>query len=122
MLIANKAADDGVQGVFAPNESTTFGTLLALQKAGLAGKIKLVGFDASDKMIKGLKEGEIHALILQDPFNMGYLGVKTMIEHLDGKNVEATMDTGSMVVDAKNMDKPEIQQLLKPDLKKWLGE
>lgn len=122
VLIANKAADEGVQGVFAPNESTTFGTLLALQKAGLAGKVKLVGFDASDKMIKGLKDGEIHALILQDPFNMGYLGVKTMIEHLDGKKVEATMDTGSTVVDAKNMDEPAIQRLLKPDLKKWLGE
>ncbi len=122
LLLANKASEGGVEGVFAPNESTTFGMLLALQKAGLAGKVKLVGFDASDKMIKGLKDGEIHALVLQDPFNMGYLGVKTVVEHLEGKKVEDKVDTGSTIVDAENMGEPEIERLLKPDLKKWLGE
>jgi ribose transport system substrate-binding protein len=122
LLIANKARDGGVGGVFCPNESTTFGVLLALQKVGLAGKVKIVGFDASDKMIKGLKAGEIDALVLQDPFNMGYLGVKTMVTHLKGGSVDKLIDTGSKLVDAKNMDTPEIAALLKPELKKWLGE
>ncbi|RLB49638.1 MAG: sugar ABC transporter substrate-binding protein, partial [Deltaproteobacteria bacterium] len=52
LLIAKQAVDGGVNGVFCPNESTTFGMLLALRKLGLAGKLELVGFDASDKLIK----------------------------------------------------------------------
>ena len=78
LLAAQKASAGGVSGVFAPNESTTFGMLLALRKAGLAGKIHLVGFDASDKLTEALGAGEIDALVVQGPFQMGYLAVKTM--------------------------------------------
>src|SRR5262249_22825190 len=70
LLSAQKATEGGVTGVFCPNESTTFGMLRALQNAGLAGKIKLVGFDASDKLKNGLRAGEIHGLVVQDPFNI----------------------------------------------------
>ena len=122
LLLAQKAADGGVQGVFCPNESTTFGMLLALEKLGLAGKVKFIGFDASEKLVHGLESGQIDALVLQDPFNMGYLGLKTMVERLDGKTVEKVIDTGSTLVDRTNMKKPEIAQLLAPDLKPWLGE
>ena len=122
LLLAHKATEDGVDGVFCPNESTTFGMLLALQKLGLAGKIKFIGFDASSKLIKALENKQLDALVLQDPFNMGYLGVKTMVSVLKGETVEAVMDTGSTLVDAANMGKPEISRLLKPELKKWLGE
>jgi ribose transport system substrate-binding protein len=121
LLIANQAGKGGVDGVFCPNESTTFGMLLALRKLGLAGKLQLVGFDASDKLIKGLKDKHVAALVLQDPFTMGYLGVKTMVSHLRRQPVEPVIDTGSRLVDFDNMDKPEIKRLLKPDLKKWLG-
>ncbi len=122
LLIAKQAAAGGVDGVFCPNESTTFGMLLAVDKLGLAGKVQLVGFDASDKLIKALKEKRMAALVLQDPFTMGYLGVKTMVTHRRGKPVEKVIDTGSQLVDFDNMDKPEIKGLLEPDLKKWLGE
>ncbi len=122
LLIAKQAMGGGVNGVFCPNESTTFGMLLAFRKLGLAGKLALVGFDASDKLIKALAEKHITALVLQDPFTMGYLGVKTMVSHLRGKPVEKVIDTGSQLVDFANMNKPEIKRLLKPDLKKWLGE
>lgn len=122
LLLAHDAAGGKVNGVFCPNESTTFGMLLALRKAKLDKPPKFIGFDASDKLVTALEKGEIDALVLQDPFNMGYLAVKTMVEHLRGKKVEAKIDTGSTLVTAKNMKEPKIQQLLKPDLEKWLGK
>jgi ribose transport system substrate-binding protein len=120
LLLAQNAAKGHVSGIFAPNESTTFGMLLALQKAGLAGKIHFIGFDASDKLVSGVKAGAIDALVLQDPFKMGYLAVKTMTAHLKGEKVEPRIDTGASLVDKQNMEQPEMKQLLEPDLKQWL--
>jgi ribose transport system substrate-binding protein len=122
LLAAHKAAEGGVKGIFCLNESTTFGMLLALQKAGLAGKIKFVGFDSSSKLVKGLRDKQIDALVLQDPFNMGYLAVKTMVSHLRGQPIERRIDTGAKLVTADAMDQPAMKDLLEPDLKKWLGE
>jgi ribose transport system substrate-binding protein len=122
LLSAQKAASGAVQGIFAPNESTTFGMLLALRKAGLAKKVHLVGFDSSDKLVQGLRDGDIDGLVVQDPFKIGYLAVKTMAETLRGENVEKRIDTGARLVTKGNMESPEVKELLSPDLKKWLGE
>src|SRR5262245_23202512 len=122
LLSAQKAAEGGVDGIFGPNESTTFGMLLALQKTGLAGKIKLVGFDSSEKLVQGLSAGQLHGLVLQNPFNIGYLAVKTMVRHLRGEKVEERIDTGARLVTKDNMGEPDIKELLTPDLAKWLGE
>lgn len=122
VLLAQNAAEGRVDGVFCPNESTTFGMLLALKKSGLAGKLRFVGFDASDKLVQGLKAGHISGLVVQDPFNMGYLAVKTMVSHLRGQPVPNRIDTGSNYVEKSNMNQPKIAGLLKPDLKRWLGE
>ena len=53
--------------------------------SGWAGKVKFIGFDASDTLVKGLSDGHIDGLVVQDPVKMGYLGVKTMVEHLKGR-------------------------------------
>jgi len=108
-----------VDGIFCPNESTTFGMLRALQDAGLAGKVKFVGFDSSDKLIQALEKGELDGLVLQDPMNMGYMGVKTIVEHLRGKTVDKKMDTGSTVATKENMNEPDVARLLRPDFQKW---
>jgi len=122
LLLAKNAAGGGSGGIFAPNESTTFGTLLALEKAGLGGKLRFVGFDASEKLVQGVRAGTIDALVLQNPFNMGYLALRAMVLHLRGEKVEPRTDTGAQLVDQKNLDQPEIRELVKPDLAKWLGE
>jgi len=109
-----------VDGIFTPNESTTFGMLRALQDNSFAGKVKFVGFDSSEMLVKALNEGQINALILQDPMNMGYLGVKTMVAHIRGEKIEKQIDTGSAVATAENMNDPNIINLLKPDFAKWL--
>jgi len=111
-----------IQGIFCPNESTTYGMLQALSRRRLNGQVKFIGFDSSESLINGLREGDINGLIVQNPFKMGYLGVKTMVEHLRGQPVVKLIDTGVAYVNQENMDNPEIMQLLHPDLKKWLGE
>jgi len=116
LLVAHRAAAGGVDGVFAPNESASFGMLLALRKAGLAGKIRFVGFDASDKLVQGLRDGHLDAIVLQDPMKIGYLAVKTMIQHLNHQPFEKKVDTGAVVATRDNVDTPAIQQLIRPDL------
>lgn len=120
LLASTRAAEGAVQGIFTPNESTTFGMLRALQNAGLAGKIRFVGFDSSDKLVQGLKDGHIDGLVLQNPFAMGYVGVKTLVAHIRGEKVEKFIDTGAAVVTLKNMDQPDIKERLQPDLDKYL--
>jgi ribose transport system substrate-binding protein len=124
-LLAPLETTDGglsIDGIFCPNESTAFAMLRALEDGGLAGKVKYVGFDSSDRLVQGLRNGEIQGLVLQDPINMGYLGVKTLVAHLQGQKVEKRIDTGSAVATPENMDEPKIKNLLEPDFKKWLNE
>jgi len=120
LLTATRAAEGGVSGIFCPNESTTFGMLRALEDAGLAGKIRFVGFDSSDKLARALRDGEIDALVLQNPFNIGYLSVKTLVEHIRGGKVERRIDTGATLVTKANMDQPDIRERLRPNLDQWL--
>jgi len=122
LLLAKKADKGGVSGVFTPNESTTFGMLLALEKAKLTGKLRFVGFDASQKLIQGVRAGSIDALVLQDPFKMGYLATKTMVQHLRGTKVEPRVDTGAKLLSKSNIDSPEMKELVQPDLARWLGK
>jgi ribose transport system substrate-binding protein len=115
LLLAQKAAAGGLAGVFAPNESTTFGMLLALRKAGLAGKVRFVGFDASEKLLAALEEGHIDALVVQDPFGMGQKAVVTMVDVLRGKSVPARIDTGARVIDKQSLTKAETKAYLYPE-------
>lgn len=109
-----------IDGIFCPNESTTFGMLRALQDAGRAGKVRYVGFDSSPKLVEAMRAGQIHGLILQNPFGMGLDGVKTLVRHLKGQSVPKRIDTGVSLVTPKNMDEPAMKTLLSPDLEKWL--
>ena len=120
LLTATRAAGGGVSGIFCPNESTTFGMLRALEDAGLAGKIRFVGFDSSDKLARALRDGEIDALVLQNPFNIGYLSVKTLVQYIRGDKVDRRIDTGATLVTKANMDQPDIRERLQPNLDRWL--
>jgi ribose transport system substrate-binding protein len=112
----------GIDGIFCANESTTFATLRVLQDNGWAGKVRFVGFDASPNLVKGLADGGLDGLVVQDPVRMGYLGVKTMVAHLKGQPVERRIDTGVHIATRENMTQPEMKQLLTPDLSKWLNK
>lgn len=103
-----------VNGVFTPNESTLAGMLLALRNAGLGGgKVKLVGFANSSKFSDALRSGELDGLVLQDPVKMGYLGVKSIVDVLQGRAVPPLIDTGVKIATAQNLDDPAIAGLMK---------
>jgi len=121
LLLAQAASQGNVQGVFAPNESSTFGMLLALDKASLAGKLKFVGFDASEKLLAAVKVDKISGLVIQNPFQMGYLGVKTLVEHLRGAKVPEVVDTGCSFVARSDLDDPDLRARVLPDLSAWLS-
>jgi ribose transport system substrate-binding protein len=108
----------GLDGIFTTNESVSFAMLRVLQENGWAGKVKFVGFDASPNLVKGLRDGGIDGLVVQDPVHMGYVAVATMVAHLKGQPVEKWIDTGVHVATRANMDTADIKALLEPDLKK----
>jgi ribose transport system substrate-binding protein len=116
LLVKHKQLD----GVFCPNESTTFGMLRALQDAKRAGQVKFVGFDASAKLVEALEGDQIHGLVLQNPFRMGELGVRAALDKLEGKAAEPRIDTGATIVTKETMSTPEMKALLSPDLGAWL--
>lgn len=118
LLTRYKTADAelDVDGVFAPNESSAFAVMRVLKDNGWAGRVKFIGFDASDGLLAGLRDGAIEALVVQDPVRMGYLSVVTIVRHLRGEKVEPRIDTGVHLVTRDALERPEIKQLVHPDL------
>jgi len=117
-LLASLRGENGnllVDGIFCPNESSAIGMLRALQSAKLAGKVKFVGFDTSEKIIAALKSGEMQGTVLQNPIKMGYLSIKTMVEHLRGGKVDKRVDTGVALATSENMEDAEMKALLRPE-------
>ncbi|KIL41300.1 LacI family transcriptional regulator [Gordoniibacillus kamchatkensis] len=103
-----------LRGIVALNETSTVGAGRAVQELGLAGKVHLVGFDSSLDEVKLLESGVMQATVVQKPFNMGYLGVRTAVEAVRGRKVPERIDTGSVVIDKSNMYSNENQKLLFP--------
>src|SRR3954467_3614157 len=122
-LLSNYKTADGslsIDGIFTPNESTAFAMLRVLQDNGWAGKVHFVGFDASENLVKGLRDGQIDALVVQDPIHMGYVGLKTLVAHIKGQPVEKRIDTGVRLATRENMDSADLKDVLHPDLSQWL--
>ena len=109
-------------GIFTPNESSTDGMLLALQDIAKAGKIRIVGFDASKSLLDAMRAKQLDGVAVQNPMKMGYLGVKTMVAHLKGQPVEKRIDTGVSLVTPENMDEPASKELTNPPVARYLSE
>ena len=105
-------ANPDIVGIFGPNESSAVGALGALRSRKRIGKIKLVAFDSANQLVEALKSGDLDSLVLQDPYKMGYEGVKAIVDSRAGKKVPARIDTGVTLVTKANMDTPENQKLL----------
>jgi ribose transport system substrate-binding protein len=112
--LLNRFGSTKIDGIFTPNESSTGGMLLALQDIGKAGSVTFVGFDYSASFVEPLKAGQLHGLIAQHPVNMGYLSVKTLVDHLQGRDVPATVDTGVHLVTADNLADASVQAVINP--------
>jgi len=111
-----------VNGVFCPCEPPTIAMTKALRDLGLAGgKVKMIGFDAGSQSVVDMQNGDVQALVVQNPVLMGYLGVMTAVKHLEGQKVERRIDTGVMLVTPENMNQPDIRELLHPPFDKYLN-
>ena len=110
-----------LQGIFTVNESSTIGMLLALQDIKKAGQVRFIGFDPSPILLTAIRNRQLDGIVVQNPMRMGYLGVKTMVEHLQQKPVERRIDTGVMLVTAANLDSASVKELVSPPVDKYLS-
>ena len=108
------ASNPNLKGIFAANEAACLGAMRALQNMGKAGEVMLVAFDASEDQITALQNGLVQALIVQNPFAMGFQGVEAAIEAIEGREVPSRIDTGVTVVTMENFNDPAVQELLFP--------
>jgi len=110
-------ANPDLRGIFASNLIMAQGAGQAIAENKKADTIKLVGFDSDDKLIGFLKDGTIAALIVQDPYRMGYDGIKTALAVSKGEKVQANVDTGANLITKANMDGEKQHALLYPNIK-----
>jgi ribose transport system substrate-binding protein len=110
-------ANPDLRGVFASNLIMAQGAGQAIAENKLQSKIKLIGFDNDDKLVKFLTDGVIAGLIVQDPYRMGYDGIKTALAASKGEKVPEFVDTGVNLITKDNMNTPRSQELLNPKVK-----
>ena len=115
------AAHPDLDGFFASTEPSSTGISLALKAREMNGKVKFVAFDSSEAMIGDLKSGTIHAMVVQDPFKLGYEAVRTIHDKLNGRTPEKRIDLHARVITRADLETSEIQQLLNPDVKRYLN-
>jgi ribose transport system substrate-binding protein len=109
-----------LRGVFASNLIMAQGAAQAVaeNKTNKTGDtINLVGFDWDDQIVKFLQDGTIAALVVQDPFRMGYDGIKTALAASKGEQVPAKVDISATVITKANMNSARSQELLNPRIK-----
>jgi ribose transport system substrate-binding protein len=111
------AAHANLGGIFASSEAASLGSIQALRGRGLAGKVKLITFDFSKTHVEALRDGTVSAMMVQDPFRLGYESVRALYQKLNGQTPPKRQDLPARVVLKADLNKPEIQNLVEP---KWL--
>ncbi|MGE5614920.1 MAG: ABC transporter substrate-binding protein [Bacillota bacterium] len=115
------AANPDLVGFFADNNATGDGVSRAIIEEKAQDKLAAVAFDSDPEEIKALGDGVLYALILQDPFGMGYKGVDFALKSIAGEKLPAYVDTGATAVTKANMNDDSIKGLLDPFSKKKSG-
>lgn len=108
-------ANPDVVGIFGANNKSALGAAQAIEQKGLQNKVNLIGFDADPDEITDLQKGTIKALVVQNPFMMGYDGIENVVKAIKGQKVPKKVDTGVTIVTKDNFNDPKIQKLLYPN-------
>ncbi len=103
-----------LDAVICTNAYGTVGVARAVEKLGKAGKVKVIGLDSTPEEISFMERDVVQSLVVQNPFSMGYLGIKYAIDAIDGKSLPRRNNTGLKAIDKENMYDPENQKLLFP--------
>lgn len=118
---ANKAAsqlqgvfarDADLKGVFGANLFSALGAGNGVQQAGQTGKIKVVAFDAPGSIVDNIKTGLVDVAIAQHPAEIGYFGLVSAFAHLTGNSIPVTIGTGFTIMDASNIDNPDVARYI----------
>ncbi|MCL5744002.1 MAG: substrate-binding domain-containing protein [Acidobacteria bacterium] len=114
-------AHPDLKGLFCSSEPSTLGTAQALKERNLSGKVKFIGFDSSEGMIADLRGGTLDAIVVQDPFKIGYEAVRTLVDKRNGKTPPRQIDLHARVVTKADLNLPDVKLLLFRDLGKYLN-
>lgn len=106
------AANSDLKGIFGANEPTAIGMGRALKQSGKAGKVVAIGFDGNQDLQEFVKDGTLAGIAVQGSFQMGELGVQTVLKAMNKEKVEKFVDTGVVVVTKDNIEKPEAKNVL----------
>ena len=104
-----------VNAVFASSSTGTDAMLSALRSFELSEQVFLVGYEASADSLQAIESGEIQGLVVSNPYRMGYLGVTTLVDHIQGGNIPTIVDTGVTLVTRANIDSSEVKEALGVD-------
>lgn len=108
------SANPDINGIFAANEPGVIGAAKAVQQAGKAGKVVIIGWDAAPDEVKGVQNGEISALVVQNPFKMGYDGLNGVVKMIRTGEQVSNEDTGVTFLQKSNLNDPKVQAVLNP--------
>ena len=107
-------ANPDLTAVYATNEGSTVGVANAIDSLGLSGKVKVMGFDSTEGIIGFLKAGTLQGFVVQDAYQIGYQGLKTLYAVLNGKSVPKVIDIPVKIITKDNIESSEMQTLLYP--------
>lgn len=100
--------------IMGTNEYSAVGAARAVKDLGMKGQVKVVGFDNSVEEIQLMEEGVFQGIIIQKPFNIGYLGVDQAMKAINGQIEKKNLDSGCKLITKENMYEDENQRLLYP--------
>ncbi|MBV9760016.1 MAG: substrate-binding domain-containing protein [Acidobacteriaceae bacterium] len=112
-------ANPELAGMFASSEAASLGSIQAIRNRGIAGKLKLVTFDFSKTHVEALRDGTSNAMLVQNPFRLGYEAVKSLDEKLSGRTPPRRMELPARVILKDDLEKPDVRALLFPE---WLKD
>jgi ribose transport system substrate-binding protein len=107
-------AHPDLDAIFAANEPGVLGAAEAVRRARKVGRVVIVGWDAAPDEVKGVRAGVISALMVQNPFKMGFDGVTAAVELIRAGVRPKSEDTGAIVLTRRNIDDPKVQAVYKP--------
>lgn len=107
-------ANPDLSAVYGTNEGSAMGVATAIQSMGMQDKIKVVGFDSSEAIVNFVETGVMQAAVVQDAYQIGYIGLKTLHEAMNGKPVEKIVDVPAVLVTKANLKQEKIQKIINP--------
>ena len=96
------------------NEDSARGAANALKEREISDKVRLIGFDSSMEQVRLLEEGVFNAIVVQKPFNMGYLGAEMAVKAAIGEKIPESVDSGSALITKDNLYTKENEKLIFP--------